>query len=224
MTFSIAARCPETGMFGVAVCSSSPAVAARCAFVRAGVGAALSQNVTDPSLGPHLLDRMAQGQSTRDAMAAIVAETADIDYRQLLAIGAAGPPAIHSGSHALGTNATASGRDAIAAGNLLSSVAVPPTMIAAFAHARGPLGDRLVAALAAGIAAGGEAGPVHSAGMLLADKLSWPVADLRIDWSDEAPVADLAALWARYAPQMADYVDRALHPARAPSYGVPGDE
>ncbi|GIR51209.1 MAG: hypothetical protein CM15mP60_2700 [Alphaproteobacteria bacterium] len=52
MTFSIVARCAKTGQFGMAVASSSPAVAARCAYARAGVGAAASQNVTDPRLGP----------------------------------------------------------------------------------------------------------------------------------------------------------------------------
>jgi hypothetical protein len=65
MTMSIAARCPLTGMLGVAVASSSIAVASRCANVRAGVGAALSQNVTDPSLGRLALDLMESGQSAR---------------------------------------------------------------------------------------------------------------------------------------------------------------
>ncbi|PKP74850.1 MAG: DUF1028 domain-containing protein, partial [Alphaproteobacteria bacterium HGW-Alphaproteobacteria-6] len=58
MTFSLVARCAETGMFGVAISSSSPAVAARCAHARAGVGAVASQNVTDPRLGPRILDLM----------------------------------------------------------------------------------------------------------------------------------------------------------------------
>lgn len=56
MTFSIAARCTKTGQFAVAVASSSPAVAARCAYARAGIGAATTQNVTDPRLGPMALD------------------------------------------------------------------------------------------------------------------------------------------------------------------------
>ena len=61
MTFSLVARCAETGMFGMAVASSSPAVAARCAYARARVGAVASQNVTDPSLGPKMLDLMERG-------------------------------------------------------------------------------------------------------------------------------------------------------------------
>lgn len=223
MTFSIAARCPGTGQFGVAVCSSSPAVAARCAFVRAGVGAALSQNVTDPSLGPILLDKMGNGLEARAAIAAITRSAPWTEHRQLLAIGRSGPPASHSGARTLGTHSVACGPDAIAAGNMLASEVVPATMIVAFEAASGGLGDRILAALSAGLTAGGEAGPIHSAGMLLADTMSWPIADLRIDWSDGDPVAELGSLWALYAPQMADYVTRALNPSLAPSYGVPGD-
>ena len=68
MTFSISARCPDTGMFGIAVSSSSPCVAARCAHARAGVGAVATQNVTDPRLGPKGLDLMASGLSAADAL------------------------------------------------------------------------------------------------------------------------------------------------------------
>ena len=67
MTFSIAARCARTGMLGLAVSSSSPAVAARCAYARAQVGAVASQNITDPTLGPRLLDLMALGATAPEA-------------------------------------------------------------------------------------------------------------------------------------------------------------
>jgi uncharacterized Ntn-hydrolase superfamily protein len=84
------------------------------------------------------------------------------------------------------------------------------------------LGDRLIAALQAGLAAGGEEGPVHSAGLLMAGDVSWPVADLRVDWSDD-PISELAALWEIWKPQMSDYIMRALNPSGAPGYGVAGD-
>jgi uncharacterized Ntn-hydrolase superfamily protein len=76
----------------------------------------------------------------------------------------------------------------------------------------------------AAIAAGGEAGPVHSAALKVVDDLIWPIVDLRIDWADEDPIDRLDALWQAYRPQMQDYVTRALNPTAAPSYGVPGDE
>lgn len=225
MTFSIVARCAETGQFGVAISSSSPAVAARCAFARAGVGAVASQNVTNPALGPLMLERMAAGAGAAGAVAAAVAAEAYPDYRQLLAVDAQGGTAIHSGAQALGIWTSAQGRDCAAGGNLLANDGIPAAMVAAFEGAAGALGTRLVAAMQAGLAAGGEAGPVHSAGLLIVDRQSWPYAELRIDWLDEScPIAALARTWEVYAPQADAYVTRALDPTAAPSYGVPGDE
>ena len=100
---------------------------------------------------------------------------------------------------------------------------VPGAMLAAFQRASGHLGDRLLTALAAALAAGGEEGPVHSAGLVLVREVPWPVADLRVDWSEGDPVADLQRVWAVYKPQLEDYVNRALNPTAAPSFGVPGD-
>ncbi|MET4130098.1 DUF1028 domain-containing protein [Roseovarius sp. MBR-6] len=223
MTFSLVARCSATGMFGVAISSSSPAVAARCAHARAGVGAVASQNVTDPRLGPRTLDSMEKGLTAAEAVADVVRTGAFMDYRQVLAVDAAGVTAIHSGANALGIWTQAEGRDVAAGGNLLANDDVPGAMVAAFEVARGHLGDRLLAALKAGLAAGGEAGPVHSAGMILVDKASWPVADLRCDWTEDCPIAALATAWDVYKPQLDAYVQRALDPRTAPSYGVPGD-
>lgn len=223
MTFSLVARCPETGRFGMVISSSSPAVAARCAHARAGVGAVASQNVTDPRLGPRTLDLMAGGARADEAVAILAREMAHPDYRQLLVVDRHGGAAIHSGAKALGVWAEAVGEGCAAGGNLLADPSVPGAMVAGFLGAGGAIGDRLIAALEAGLVAGGEAGPVHSAGMLIVDRESWPWADLRIDWS-ETPIADLKAAWQVYAPQAADYVTRALDPTAAPSYGVPGDE
>ena len=225
MTFSIAARCGRTGQLGVAVASSSPAVAARCAYVRAGVGAACSQNVTDPRLGPWLLDLLEAGAAAPDAIAHTVATEPLIAWRQLTAVGASGAPAAHSGEHTLGTHAQAVGADCVTAGNLLAHPGVPQAMADAFAaRPELPLAQRLLDAMAAALAAGGEAGPIHSAGLLVADTAPWPVADLRVDWTEGDPVAELAALWQLWEPQQDAYVQRALAPELAPSYGVPGDQ
>lgn len=223
MTFSIVARAGSPPLFGVAIASSSPAVAARCAHARAGVGAAASQNITDPALGPRMLDALAAGADTRAALAQALAATPFAAFRQLLVIGASGPPDVHTGAEALGTVGTAIGADAAAAGNLLADESVPAAMLAAFEGAMGHLGTRLLAALHAGLARGGEAGPVHSAGLLVVRDLGWPLVDLRVDWTQEDPVAELAAIWAVYAPQMEAYVQRATDPRGAPRFGVPGD-
>lgn len=223
MTFSIVARCAETGMFGVAVSSSSPAVAARCAHARAGVGAAASQNITDPMLGVRILDLMALGASAVQAMEVLRASVPHMAFRQVTAVDAAGRSMIHSGSEILGTWAEVRDDGIACAGNLLANAGVPQAMAGAFKAARGHLGNRLLAAMHAAIDAGGEAGPVRSAGLKLVRDVPWPVADLRVDWTEACPIQELSNLWAVYKPQLDDYVARALNPASAPSYGVPGD-
>lgn len=224
MTFSLVARCAETGMFGVAISSSSPAVAARCSYARAGVGAVASQNVTDPSLGPFALDMMQGGMSAAEAIAGVRDQGRHIAYRQVLAIDRQGRTAIHSGPKSLGIWTQAEGRDVASGGNLLANDGVPAAIVAGFEAAQGHLGDRLIAALRAGLSAGGEAGPVHSAGMMLVDKVNWPAADLRCDWTEDCPIEAVATAWDVYKPQLDAYVQRALDPTQAPSYGVPGDE
>lgn len=222
MTLSIVARSPDARLFGIAIASSSPAVAARCAHARAGAGAVASQNITDPALGPRILEQLARGADARGALAAALETTPFGAYRQLLAIGAAGPPAVHSGANALGIVGAALGADAAAAGNLLARADVPAAMVEAFHACGGPLGLRLVEALRAGAERGGEAGPLHSAGLIVVREVSWPIVDLRVDWSD-GPVLELRALWDLFAPQIEDYVIRATDPGRAPTFGVPGD-
>ena len=106
---------------------------------------------------------------------------------------------------------------------MLANPRVPQAMVDSFSAA-GDLGDRLIAALRAGRDAGGEAGPVHSAGLIMVESESWPVADLRCDWLDQGcPIEAVARAWAVYGPQMADYVQRARDPRAAPSYGVAGE-
>lgn len=219
----MAARCARSGMLGVVVVSSSPAVAARCAQVRAGVGAVCTQNITDPRLGPALLQALADGADADTALAAVAAGADHIEFRQLAVVDSRGAAQAFSGSRCLGVHGSATGVDVVAAGNLLASATVPRAMVEAFgAHPDQHLGDRLLAGLRAAAQAGGEEGPVHSAGMLIADTVPWPVTDLRVDHSDD-PIGELAALWQRWAPLAEDYVARALDPAAAPSFGVPGD-
>jgi uncharacterized Ntn-hydrolase superfamily protein len=223
LTFSIVARCEATGMFGVSVCSSSPAVGARCGVARAGVGAVASQNITDPALGDALIAAMAAGASAPDALADLAATQPHISYRQLIAVDAKGESAAFSGNRTLGVHASAHARNVAAAGNLLASRETPGAMVDAFLAGAGLLGERLIGAMQAAIASGGEAGPVHSIGLKIVDRLSWPIVDLRVDWTDEAPVDALRALWDVYAPLADDYVTRALDPESAPSFGVAGD-
>jgi uncharacterized Ntn-hydrolase superfamily protein len=224
VTFSLLGRCDQTGRLGMVISSSSPAVAARCAHIRPGVGVAASQNVTDPRLGPALLDALTRrGGDARAAVDEVVAGHEHAEHRQLVLLGVTGEAAVHTGAATLGTHGARIGAGCAAAGNLLAGEEVLDVMIEMFVASTGEdLGDRLMAGLRAAIDAGGEAGPVHSAGLLMSGDVEWPIADLRSDWHDD-PVSELETAWAVYRPQLQDYVTRALDPTAAPGYGVPGE-
>ncbi|OLL28286.1 fimbrial assembly protein FimA [Burkholderia sp. SRS-W-2-2016] len=225
MTFSIVGRCRQTGQLGIAISSSSIAVGARCPWARAGVGAVATQNVTLPALGPRILDLLEQQQLAPDAaLEQALRESEWSEYRQVTVIDSHGRTAMFTGQQALGVHNAVAGEQCVAAGNLLSGQHVIGAMVDAFERAQGVLAARLLAAMHAALEAGGEAGPVHSAALKIVDAQVWPVVDLRVDWADEDPLAQLDALWQAYRPQMQDYTARALNPTAAPSYGVPGDE
>ena len=224
MTFSIAGHCARTGMFGVAITTSSICVGSRCPHARAGVGAVATQNVTDPHLATLVLDMMEEGHDAEAAIASVVSGRENIGYRQLTAVDVNGNTAHFTGSEILGTNKVHAAEHCVAAGNLLSSEKVPVAMTAGFlASPDAHLAERLLAGLEAGIAAGGEEGPVHSAALIVADRMPFPLVDLRVDWEDDNPVKKLRRLWTDYEPQMLDYLNRAINPTVAPSYGVSGD-
>jgi uncharacterized Ntn-hydrolase superfamily protein len=215
MTFSLVGRCARTGMLGAAVTTSSIAVGSRCPHARAGVGAALTQHRTDPRLGPLALDLLARGFTAEQARDAIVAATPHRDWRQLAIIDREGRTAAFSGALVRGEKGEAHGLDCVAIANIVRSADVPVAMVEAFeaSHAAA-LGRRLVDALAAGEAAGGELQPVTSAALLVVHRESFPYVDLRVDDS-RAPVAELARLFAAYEPEADPYVVRAVDPDRA---------
>ncbi|MGY4532136.1 putative Ntn-hydrolase superfamily protein [Pseudomonas sp. TE3786] len=225
MTFSIVGRCAETGQLGIAISSSSIAVGARCPWVRGGIGAVSTQNITLPALGPEILDLLEQGASASEALDKALTTHGFSQFRQVTVIDHHGATALFTGSEALGLHNALAGEQCVAAGNLLSSPQVIEAMVAAFEGSSGEaLADRLLAAMNAAMAAGGEAGPVHSAAMSVVSDLLWPIVDLRVDWAEADPIGELGKLWTAYRPQMQDYITRALDPTKAPSYGVPGDE
>lgn len=224
MTFSLVARCKETGMLGTAVTSSSPAVAARCSYTRSNVGAVSTQNVTDPSLGKKSLDFLETGLTSIQVVEKIKSTNKHLEYRQVLIIDSKGNTAIHSGNNSLGIWSEAVGDNVISAGNLLANKEVTKVIISAFEQNKGHLADRMLAGLKAGLDAGGEEGPIHSAGIKISHQVSWPIIDLRCDWTEDCPITKLFEIWKVYKPQVDDYIQRAMDPIDAPSYGVPGDK
>jgi len=214
MTFSVAGRCARTGMFGVAITTSSIAVGSRCPHVRAGVGAVATQNITDPHLATLVLDAMQRGQDSVSAIAEVVKDREHVDYRQLTAVDNTGGTAHFTGGNILGIHCVNQSTDCVAAGNLLANDSIASAITDQFTSTPElHLAERLLKAVEHGLNAGGEAGPVHSAALLVSDKMPFALVDLRVDWDDDNPVARLRQLWTDYEPQMLDYLNRAINPS-----------
>ena len=172
----------------------------------------LTQHRTDPRLGPRGLALLRSGCSAQQTLDALVASTPLAHWRQLAVLDAAGNTAAYSGTRVKPEMSEAPAQDACAIGNILANARVPAAMLRAFqADTSAVLADRLLHALEEGLAAGGENGPVRSAHLLVVERESFPLVDLRVDWHD-TPIAELRALWNLYAPQSNDYLLRALDP------------
>ena len=212
MTYSIAAKCPRTGMFGVAVTTSSIAVGSRCAFARAGVGAVLTQYRTDPRLGSRGLELLAQGLPAREVIERLTLDVPGIGWRQLLVVDRNGNTAWYHGERITSMRSAHSGAGCVAAGNIIRSTEVTRSMIAAFeSDPQLHIAERLVRAMEAGYAAGGELKQVKSSALLVVDKESFPLVDLRVDY-DPQPLVQLRWLWEIYEPSMKNFLDRAVAP------------
>lgn len=214
MTFGLLGRCPATGRIGAAAVSTGIAVGSRVVFCASGVGAVLTQHRADPRLGPRGLDLLRSGCDAGEALAALVASTPHSRWRQLAVLDAQGGSAAYTGSRVRLETSEAPGTDVVAIGNLLRTHSLAAAMVTAFQDARGPLAERLVRALEAGVAAGGEIRPSRSAALLVYGEQSFPLVDLRIDLA-EAPVAALRTLWDAFAPMVGTYVGRAVDPDHA---------
>lgn len=221
MTLSLVVR--DGDAFGMVITSSSPAVASRCVHLRAGTGAVATQNVTNPHLGTVALDALTGGADAHAALEVAVAADRHPDHRQLIVVDSGGGVGVHTGTAALGVHHHVAGENSAAAGNMLHDRDVVTAMHDGYRRSQSPtLERRLLDGLVAAMDAGGEAGPVHSAGLQVTEDVSWPVTDLRVDWHDD-PISELQRLWDVWEPQKADYRIRGLDPTAAPSYGVPGN-
>ena len=215
MTFSLIGRCPRTGQMGAVAVSSRMAVGARTTHCAAGVGAVITQHRTDPRLGPRGLDLLRAGRSAQETIDALVASTPQIQWRQIAALDAAGTTATYSGDRTPPDMSEVAARDVCSVGNNLANARATPAMLLAFqSDPVAPLAERLLCAAEAGLATGGERAPAGSGHLLVTERHSFPLIDLRVDWHDR-PVAALRELWARFAPLAYDFVTRAIDPDNA---------
>jgi uncharacterized Ntn-hydrolase superfamily protein len=195
-TYSIVARDRRTGELGVAVQSHWFAVGAIVPWVRAGVGAVATQSIAEPAYGPHALDALAAGARAHGALDGLLADDAQARFRQVAVVDAHGDVAVHTGAGCVAHAGDERGAGFTAQANMMASAAVWPAMARAFEAAVGPLARRLLAALHAAQAEGGDIRGRQSAALLVAPAEGEPwrrTVDLRVD-DDPEPLAELDRL------------------------------
>ena len=194
MTWSIIAR-DGTGRLGVAVASKFFSVGSLCAHTRRGVGAVSTQALMNPLYGPGGLDRMASGMGAAQAIAEMIGADAGRDQRQVHLLPASGPAAAHTGTSCVDWCGHAVHADFSVAGNMLAGPGVIAATAEAFLATAGlPLAERLLAAMAAGEAAGGDKRGKQSACLRVHGDEDYPELDLRVDDHTD-PIVELQRIY-----------------------------
>jgi uncharacterized Ntn-hydrolase superfamily protein len=206
-TFSIVARCPRTGALGVAVTTAVPAVGAICHYVVPGVGAASTQAWVNPYLAIAALDRLRAGETAADALAAVVAGDAASAVRQFGLVDAAGRAASFTGGECTPWCGHRTGEGFAIQGNMLTGPDVLSEMQAAFAgSAAEELAERLIRALEAGQAVGGDKRGKQSAAVIVYGAEDYAEVDLRVD-EHPLPVAELRRVWGIFKLQTRPFLE-----------------
>ena len=183
MTFTIVARDAKTGLLGIAQSTNPMSVGGRCPFIRANVGAVSTQAYTDPGLGPLAIELLALGHSPEKVIKELSETDAHFEYRQIGIVDRHGRSAVHSGSECKTHTKAITGENYVVMGNVLVSDKVVPEMDRAWRETEGQLfEDRLLAAVVAGRAQGGDAGGHRSAALIVYDTEPWTRTDLRVDF------------------------------------------
>lgn len=195
-TYSIVARDPPSGSLGVAVHSHWFSVGPVVAWARAGVGAVATQSVVDRAYGPRALARVDAGEAADHALSGLVDADELADVRQVAVVDARGRVAVHTGERCLAEAGHVAGEGFSCQANMMARPGLPEAMAETFAAAEGPLAERLLAALEAAEAAGGDVRGRQSAALVVvpASGESWArEVDVRVD--DHAdPVTELGRL------------------------------
>lgn len=216
MTFAIAARCAETGRFGVAISTRAVAVSSRCPFIAPGLGIVVSMQRTDPRLGPLGLNLLRLGYSAQRVLDEIAASDPGIEHRQVCVIDHDGNAAARTGKNNRNWSGAFVDRGVVAMGNNLKSEKTAQAMRDAWrAFPAEQLEARLLRALEAGRDAGGQNGGQHSAGLHSYDREIYAYVDLRVDHHAE-PIAELRRIYDLHKPLIPYYYGR---PGQPDEYG-----
>ena len=195
MTWSILVRDPASGALGAAVATRFFAVGALAIHVEGGVAALATQAMINPMYAPHGMTRLRAGEPPDAVVAALLAADAGRDHRQLHMIDAEGRIAQHTGTNCVSWCGAARGVDISVAGNMLAGAAVVERTLDAFLSAPGTLAERLLTALEAGEAAGGDKRGKQAAALKICTRDPYPDLDIRADDHPD-PLAELRRLYA----------------------------
>ncbi len=224
-TYSIVAHDRRTGEVGAAVQSHWFSVGPIVPWVRAGVGAVCTQSVAEPAYGPRLLDALAGGASSQGALDGLLADDSSARYRQVAVVDVHGEVAVHTGDRCISFAGHAMGDGFSVQANMMASSGVWPGMHDAFERATGPLARRMLAALHAAQAHGGDVRGQQSCALVVAPAEGEPwrrTVDLRVDDSP-TPLSDLDRLLDLHdayalATEGDDLVGRGEHEAAGERY------
>ncbi len=217
MTWSLLAR-DDNGSLGIAIASRFFAVGALCPHARAGAGALATQALVNPLYAEPGLALLAQGTPVAEVVRLLTQADSGREHRQLHAVDVAGRTAAHTGRECIEWCGHRAGNGYSVAGNMLVGAQVLEDTAAAYERAAGrPLAERLLAALEAGDAAGGDKRGRQSAALLIASTEPYPLLDLRVD-DHESPFTELRRLYEKSLERFQPFV--ACLPTRADPVGV----
>jgi uncharacterized Ntn-hydrolase superfamily protein len=201
MTFSIAARCPRTGMLGVATSSKALAAGGGVPYCRAGVGAIASQAFSNPYLGIDGIELLAQGLVSQRALEQVIKSDSGRDLRQLAIVDHDGNTAAYTGDKCIPWAGSVDGAGYVCLGNIIAGETVVKAMASAFETSLDEdLPERLVRALEAGQQAGGDRRGRQSAGVHVVHTEEYPYCELRVDDHPD-PVVELRRVLALFQQQ-----------------------
>ena len=216
MTWSIIAR-DASGAFGVAIATRFFAVGALCPHAQSGVGALSTQALVNPHYGAQALELLGKGLTASEVVQRLIAPDEGREHRQLHVIDAAGRIGQHTGARCVGWAGAVAGEGFSVAGNMLANEQVIQQTARAFHESKKPFAERLISALRAGEAVGGDKRGKQSAALLICSTEDYPELNLRVD--DHAdPLAELSRLYEKAHERFVPYLK--CSPSKARPWGV----
>ena len=193
MTYSILARDPATGALGAAVASRFFAVGGLCIHVEGGVAALATQALVNPMYAVHAMPRLRGGEGAEAVLRSLVGPDPIADQRQFHILDASGDIAQHTGRDCVTWAGHLQGQNVSVAGNMLAAQQVVQATLEGYLRASGSMAERLLSAMEAGEAAGGDKRGRQSAGLKVCTTDPYPDLDIRSDDHPD-PLADLRRL------------------------------